>query len=205
MTQEQINKTFETDRLTGLPQGMSLAQIKQESQFNPNAKSHTGAVGLTQFTGVAIADVLMSRGILKAKPYKDLNGDERAIVEHWRRRIATDRDTALAFHREYMLTMKKRHGRGGVEAILRNYNGASAREQAGYIRGISKYAGGVAPGHTVAQQQSTQRKESGSNTTNNVAQNNVNVSNTTVTPKGRPSGSNPRNAAYGIPRSAIAG
>jgi hypothetical protein len=38
----------ETDRILGLPPGTSAAQIKQESRFNPNAKSKAGAEGLAQ-------------------------------------------------------------------------------------------------------------------------------------------------------------
>lgn len=38
----------ETDKILGLPPGTSAAQIRQESKFNPNAKSKAGAEGLAQ-------------------------------------------------------------------------------------------------------------------------------------------------------------
>jgi hypothetical protein len=100
--------------LIGAPQGATLAQIKQESGFNPNAVSQTGVLGLSQMSGVAIADILYGR--------MPKNAAERKRVEAERKSLIGNPDKALQYHRAYSLLLKKRHG-GNWQARVQKYNG----------------------------------------------------------------------------------
>ncbi len=116
MTDEQIAYAYETDRMIGAPKGASLAQIKQESGFNSKARSQTGAVGLTQFTSIAVKDVMAQRrGVDPSK----ISDEE---VQREKASLMGNSDKALEYHRELMMIIQKRRGSDWL-STMRSYNG----------------------------------------------------------------------------------
>lgn len=118
----------ETDRQLNLPPGFSAAQIKVESNFNPNAVSPVGAVGLAQVMPNTLSSLNKREGGRNLDPRNEKD--------------------ALQMHRELM---KENLGRfGNPDDAARAYNGGwtpsrwTNPETASYVKKIRAAMGGSA-------------------------------------------------------------
>jgi len=139
LTDAQIAYTMETDRLVGAPAGTTLAQVKTESGFRRDARSPTGAVGLTQFTTTAIDDNLFGRAARTAA--------ERRQREENRARMSSDPDFALSQQRQLLQTNLRRRQQSGRDtsytAIYGDYGDQAIRDQ--YVARIESNRGASVP------------------------------------------------------------
>lgn len=119
--QQFLAELSKTDAMIGAPTGFSAAQIMQESQFNPNAVSRKGAMGLPQVMPETLASLEKRLG-RKLDPSK------------W--------EDAVIIHRELMLENKRKFG--NYRDAARAYNGGWDRgnwknpETAGYLPAIEE-------------------------------------------------------------------
>jgi hypothetical protein len=146
LSDEDIAYTYETDRMMGAPKGATLAQLKQESGFNPNARSPTGAVGISQFTNIAVEDVLYNG----PSPH----GKNDPAIKAMKQKLLGNIRLGLEFHRKLM--MRKLAGGKGWMAAMRDYNGDKTMMRNGmqarddYVNRISGYLGGSGAGTALA-------------------------------------------------------
>lgn len=68
-------------RRYGVPEDLFLRLVQQESNWNPRAKSHKGAIGLAQLMP-ATASYL---GVDPYNPYENLDGGARYLAEQYRK------------------------------------------------------------------------------------------------------------------------
>lgn len=136
LSQAQIDYSYETDRLIGAPKGASLAQLKQESSFRNDARSPTGAVGISQFTNVGVDDVLFGR--------KAANEAERAQRAAAKQSLVGNTDKGLEYQRALLQKIQGRSG-DNWQSVMRSYNGDVKLESNGmqardnYIARIKGY------------------------------------------------------------------
>ena len=64
----------------GIPEDLFLRLIQQESNWNPTAKSHTGAYGLAQL----IPSTARYLGVDIRDPYQNVDGGARYLKEQYR-------------------------------------------------------------------------------------------------------------------------
>lgn len=105
-------------RRHGIPEDLFLRLVRQESGFNPNARSHKGALGLAQLMP-ATARYL---GVNPRDPLQNLDGGARYLAEQYRK-FGSWRLALAAYNA----------GPGAVE----KYNGVPPfRETRNYVRAI---------------------------------------------------------------------
>ena len=75
-------------RRHNVPEDLFLRLVQQESNWNPNAKSHKGALGLAQL----MPDTALRLGVDPNDPYQNLDGGARYLSKQYR----TFRDWRLA-------------------------------------------------------------------------------------------------------------
>lgn len=68
-------------RQHGVPEDLFLRLVQQESNWNPNAKSHKGALGLAQL----MPDTARSLGVDPQKPQQNLEGGARYLATQYRK------------------------------------------------------------------------------------------------------------------------
>lgn len=90
----------ETDRQLNLPPGFSAAQIKVESNFNPNAVSPVGAVGLAQVMPNTLSSLNKREGGRNLDPRneKDALQMHRELMQENLRRFGNPDDAARAYN-----------------------------------------------------------------------------------------------------------
>lgn len=71
----------EAARRHGIPEDLFLRLIQQESNWNPNARSHKGAIGLAQLMPFTARDL----GVDPHDPIENLNGGARYLAEQYRK------------------------------------------------------------------------------------------------------------------------
>lgn len=67
-------------RRHGVPEELFLRLVNQESRFNPNARSHKGAIGLAQLMPFTAAKL----GVDPYDPYQNLDGGARYLAQQYR-------------------------------------------------------------------------------------------------------------------------
>lgn len=70
----------EVARKHGVPEDLFLRLVNQESRWNPNAKSHKGAIGLAQL----MPFTARSLGVNAYDPYENLEGGARYLKQQYR-------------------------------------------------------------------------------------------------------------------------
>ncbi|MQQ07256.1 transglycosylase SLT domain-containing protein [Epibacterium sp. SM1979] len=68
-------------RQNGIPEDLFLRLVQQESNWNPNAKSHKGALGLAQLMPATAATL----GVDPTNPKQNLEGGARYLAQQYRK------------------------------------------------------------------------------------------------------------------------
>lgn len=94
-----LQQLADTDRVDGLPSGTAYAQMKQESSFRPKARSHAGAMGLSQVMPETLAS-LERRWGRKINPDdpKDAVLIQRALMGENMRKFGNEKDALTAYN-----------------------------------------------------------------------------------------------------------
>lgn len=71
----------EAARRHGIPEDLFLRLVQQESNWNPTARSHKGAIGLAQLMPFTARDL----GVNPHDPNENLNGGARYLAEQYRK------------------------------------------------------------------------------------------------------------------------
>ena len=77
---EYLDMARSAARQHGVPEDLFLRLIQQESNWNPNAKSHKGALGLAQL----MPATARSLGVDPHKPQQNLEGGARYLAKQYR-------------------------------------------------------------------------------------------------------------------------
>ena len=113
-----LNMAREAARRHGVPEELFLRLVQQESGWNPNARSHKGALGLAQL----MPATARSLGVDPADPAQNLEGGARYLAEQYRT-FKTWRLALAAYN-------------AGPDAV-RKYGGVPPyRETQGYVKAI---------------------------------------------------------------------
>lgn len=75
-----LNAAKKSAQRHGIPSGLFLRLVQQESAWNPNAVSHKGAIGLAQLMPGTAAYL----GVNPYDPYQNLEGGARYLAEQYR-------------------------------------------------------------------------------------------------------------------------
>jgi len=78
---EYLNMARTAARKHGVPEDLFLRLIQQESNWNPNAKSHKGALGLAQL----MPSTARALGVDPSKPRQNLEGGARYLAQQYRK------------------------------------------------------------------------------------------------------------------------
>lgn len=120
------------NRRWGLPAHALKAMIQQESKFDTDARSSTGAIGLGQFTGVAVKEV---RRIAKMSKYKSGYAGQSNLLSRLqtftKTRARDDPATAIEASALYLKFLLDQNN-GNLDAALTHYNAGG--KMAYYVR-----------------------------------------------------------------------
>jgi soluble lytic murein transglycosylase-like protein len=76
-----LNMAREAARRHSVPEELFLRLVQQESNWNPNAKSHKGALGLAQL----MPETARGLGVDPTDPYQNLDGGARYLQRQFRK------------------------------------------------------------------------------------------------------------------------
>jgi len=78
---EYLNMARAAARQHGVPEDLFLRLVQQESNWNPNAQSHKGALGLAQL----MPSTARALGVDPSKPRQNLEGGARYLARQYRK------------------------------------------------------------------------------------------------------------------------